>query len=57
MIPVDFYDMLYKDYLLKVRVTEYNMRGDKFKEFSVDFMTNDDDVLSKYREINNGVIV
>lgn len=52
MIPMDFSVMLHRDYLTKVRITEYNLKGDKFKEFSIDVMTDDADILREYVSIS-----
>ena len=49
--PMDFQAILDKDYLIRVRVTrEYNIeRG--YKDFSVDYLTDDYTIIKKYCEL------
>ncbi len=55
MLPIDFFYMLHRDFLAMVCITEYNLKGDKFKEFSLDVMTDDVDTLSRYTSLTIGV--
>ena len=55
MFPMHFASMLEKDYLVRFKVArEYNIeRG--YKDYNVEFITDDEDLLAKYKEISLGV--